>query len=112
MRQIIFLPHFLRQLKSLVKKFPDLKSAVADTLDNFAPETHTLITENVYKIRLSTKSLKRGKSGGFRLYTYFFELNERVVPITIYFKSEKGNLTVNELGQHIQIILSELQVTS
>ncbi|HEY4483374.1 MAG TPA: hypothetical protein VI953_04350 [Candidatus Paceibacterota bacterium] len=112
MRQIVFLPHFLRQLKPLLKKFPDLKNSVADTLDNFTPETHILIAEDIYKVRLSTKSLKRGKSGGFRLYTYFFELNERIVPITIYFKGDKDNLTANELGQHAQIILSELQVTS
>ena len=108
MRQVVFLPHFNKQLKPLLKRFPDIRENIGEILDNFIPDPHTLISEDIYKIRLSTKSLKRGKSGGFRLYTYFFALNNRVIPITIYFKGDRSNLTTQELGRHAQIILSKL----
>ena|ERR1700741_1852377 len=109
MRQFVLLPHFNKQLKPLLKKFPDLKGAILETLGNFRPKDHILIDEKIYKIRLTTKSLRKGKSGGFRLYTYFFELRDRIVPITIYFKGDKQNLTSAELEEHAQIILSELE---
>ncbi len=109
MGQIVFVPHFLRQLKPLLKKFPDLRDSVANNLDTFNPGEHTQVTERTYKIRLSTKSLRRGKSGAFRLFVLVTELEGNLVPITIYFKSEKENLTVQELKYHTQIILSELQ---
>jgi|SRR3989338_7572788 len=105
---IVILPHFKRALKPLVKKHRDIFDAVIFGLKQFDPNLAIKIRENVYKLRLSTKSLKRGKSGGYRLFTLALEIDKRLVPITIYSKSTKENLTETELETHIQIILTEL----
>lgn len=110
MWKIILLPHFKRTLKPLSKKFRDLENSIIAELENFNPIYGTLIDYNIYKIRLTTKSLQRGKSGGFRIYTYVFEVKNVIVPITIYFKSEKENLTIQELKEHAKIINQELDL--
>ncbi|HEY4515205.1 MAG TPA: hypothetical protein VJJ22_03560 [Candidatus Paceibacterota bacterium] len=109
MWKIISLPHFKHSLKPLVKKFKDLEGAVIAELENFNPLYHTTIEQDIYKLRLSTKSLKRGKSGSFRLYVYVMENDNVIVPIIIYFKSEQANLTIQELRDHINTINQELK---
>jgi len=41
------------------------------------PQLGTLITENVYKVRLASKSKGKGKSGGFRIINYLEDLSEK-----------------------------------
>jgi len=110
--QTLLLPHFKKQLKPLLKKYRDIGLSLKAALNNFEPKLHILIRPEIYKIRLATKSLSKGKSGSFRLYIYVLEIEEQIVPITIYFKGDRENLTLGELEKHAQIILSELQVTS
>ncbi len=65
------------------------------------PKVGILITDNVYKIRLSSTDKNSGKSGGFRIITYVvdeissstFEINLLI----IYDKSEESNFDKNEI---------------
>jgi hypothetical protein len=53
-----------------------------------------------YKIRLASKSKGGGKSGGFRIVTYYIEQKgdaETVYLITIYNKSEESSIDKKEL---------------
>ena len=106
---LVLLPHFTKQLKPLLKKYRGLDESVIEMLEKFSPQHGTLIAPEIYKIRLGTQSLARGKSGAFRLCVYAFELERQIVPITIYFKGDKENLSPKDLEHHTQIILSELQ---
>lgn len=50
-----------------------------------------------YKIRLGIRSKGKGKSGGARVITYFYYVDETVFLLTIYDKSDKNDLTDDEL---------------
>ena len=57
------------------------------------PTQGTLITENVYKIRLAVKSKGKGKSGGLRIITFLHLVKEedgqiQAYLLSIYDKSE------------------------
>ena len=108
MWDIIILPHFKRCLKPLVKKHRDLFDQVVLSLKEFDEGIATKIIEKVYKIRISPKSLKKGKSRALRLYVLALEVNNQLVPVTIYAKSDKQNLSKRELDMHLEIILTEL----
>ncbi len=109
MRQIVFLPYFKRQLKPLVKKHRGLKNSVIEAVDAFDPSRHAHLGSDVYKVRIGTPSLRRGKGESFRLILLVVEVDGLLVPVTIYFKGERQTLTQKELDDHIQHVTLELK---
>lgn len=109
MYKIIALPHFRKQLKKIAKKYRYLKQAIIKTLENFNKKQGAHIGKNVYKIRLKSKDISRGKSKSFRLIVLIIEVKKYLVPITIYFKGDKANISKKEINYHLELILPELQ---
>ena len=104
----IILPHFKKQLKPLVKKYPSLKESFIETFDAFIPTNNISLGHNLYKIRLSPKELNKGKSKGLRCVVLCIEQDGYIVPVTIYSKSDKASVSVKELEAHTEMILFEL----
>jgi mRNA-degrading endonuclease RelE of RelBE toxin-antitoxin system len=100
--KIFTLPVFDSRYKRFSKKFPSLEGELlelkAQLLKN--PKTGTLITENIYKIRLASLDKNSGKSGGFRIVTYLVEENTDGFDINlllIYDKSEESTIKKTEI---------------
>ncbi|MDC1205236.1 hypothetical protein N8083_00105 [Candidatus Pacebacteria bacterium] len=108
MQRIIILPHFKKQLKPFVKKYASLKGSVIETLECFDKRQHPHIGNDLYKVRLSVKELQKGKSKSFRMMVLVIQQQEYVVPVAIYFKGDKENLSTKELNTQMEIILFEL----
>lgn len=107
---------FKKQAKPLLKKFPSLFDEL-QMLENKLienPKLGTSIGNSTYKIRLSSKSKGKGKSGGFRVISYLeteiiglIDQNEDIVTvylITIYDKSETSSISNKELKELISNI--------
>jgi mRNA-degrading endonuclease RelE of RelBE toxin-antitoxin system len=107
MVQFIILPHFLRQLKPLKKKYRHLKEAVIIALESFDAKKNVSLGHNVYKIRFRSADLPRGKSKSFRLIIFVVEREKCAVPIAIYFKGDKTDITPKEINDHLELILFE-----
>lgn len=97
--KIATIANFRKEAKKLIKKYHSLKNEI-ETLGKELSKNPTLGTplgNNCYKIRLSIASKGKGKSGGARVITYIF-VNERTVYfLSLYDKSEKENITDQEL---------------
>lgn len=89
--------NFVRELKRLAKKHLSLKNDVSLLGEKLAkdPKTGTPIGKDCYKIRLAISG--KGKSGGTRIITAVFSIQEKVVLLSIYDKAEKENITEKEL---------------
>lgn len=94
--KIVSTSFFESRYKRFKKKFPSIETEMEDLkkqlLEN--PKTGTLITQNVYKIRLASSDKNKGKSGGFRIITYLVEENPTGYEINlmlIYDKSEDSS---------------------
>ncbi|MCU0471508.1 MAG: type II toxin-antitoxin system RelE/ParE family toxin [Arcicella sp.] len=100
------IPTFDKQAKRLAKKYHSLKSDLVILINELLinPEFGTGIGQNCFKIRLSIKSKKRGKSGGARVITHVHVVAEDIFLLSIYDKSEKENLDENELDELLQEI--------
>lgn len=109
MYSVIIVPHFKRQLKPFVKKYPDFKEAVITLLEHFDPRLHDHLGNGIYKARLQVKSLQKGKSKSFRLITLLIEREATIVPVAVYFKGDRATLSKEELELHLQKTLSELK---
>ena len=97
---------FDKQLKRLVKKFPSLKDEFAELLESLSemPEQGISLGNNCYKIRLAISSKGKGKSGGARVITNIVIDDDIVYLLSIYDKSEKENLTNEELDDLLDFV--------
>ncbi len=100
--EIQTLARFDREFKRLAKKYrslPDELLALAETITE-NPRLGTNLGAGLFKIRLGSESKGGGKSGGFRVITYYIEQQQEteiVYLVTIYDKSEEENITKQEL---------------
>ena len=85
--------------KKLSKKYPSLKGEISSLINILEEEpfTGTSLGKGCYKIRLKISSKGKGKSGGARVITYIYVEDKTVYLLTIYDKSEKEDLTDQEL---------------
>ncbi len=97
--EVVTIPDFDRAFKRLFKEYASLISEVAELGALLAEEPFqgTPIGKNCYKIRLAVKSKGQGKSGGARVITCVVAVDERVVLLSIYDKSERETITDKEL---------------
>lgn len=100
---------FEKDLKRLVKKYASLAQEATYLIKSIAdnPVQGTPIGKDCFKIRLAIKSKGRGKSGGARVITCVFTLQEQVVLLSIYDKSEKENIDSKELDALLKDINKE-----
>ena len=114
--KVVVTPNFQREAKKLNKKYHSLKKELNELVESLEkdPLQGTLISENVYKIRLSIKNKGKGKSAGARIITYLHieetEDNEQFVYlISIYDKSDYENISDNFIRQMIDEIETEIE---
>ena len=100
--------HFIINSTKLAKKFPNLKNDLISALNNFKNINANSIGRSIYKIRIRSSDLNKGKSGGLRCYIYLMTKNDTLVPLCIYFKSEQDSISPSELEKHFDITINEL----
>ena len=110
MYQYLILPHFKKQLKQLSKKYRNLKDEVIVTLEIFDKSKEQSLGNNIYKIRVKSKDIKRGKNKSFRLVVSIIEVHNYIIPVVVYYKGEKIDMTIKEINNHLEIILLEARL--
>jgi hypothetical protein len=108
MPEVIILPFFKKQLRPYAKKYRSLKKSLIENLNYFDKNNNIYLGQNLYKLRLRTKGLNKGKSGSFRVIILLVELKDFVVPVAIYAKSDKSNMSKKEIFYYLKRIEFEL----
>ncbi|MEJ2468752.1 MAG: type II toxin-antitoxin system RelE/ParE family toxin [Campylobacterales bacterium] len=90
--------HFLQEAKKLSKKYKHLKSDLKEAVEEIEAlkDMGTPLGYGLYKKRVPNSSIPTGKSGGFRIIIYQ-KVEDRVVLISIYSKTQKETLSDEEL---------------
>ncbi|MFN3487597.1 MAG: type II toxin-antitoxin system RelE/ParE family toxin [Emticicia sp.] len=97
--KVITSNNFEKEAKKLIKKYFSLGKEIALVIKDLEtnPTQGTPIGKDCYKIRLAISSKGKGKSGGARLITAVFSIQETVVLLSIYDKADKENISDKEL---------------
>lgn len=109
MYQVYLADHFLRQLKFYLRKYRNLQKDLETTLQDFSLKTAQYLGNRLYKVRLKSSDIPRGKSKAFRLIVFFLGINRVVVPITLYFKGDRKDITDKEIEYHLAMVLADIQ---
>ena len=62
----------------------------------------TELGNNCYKIRIPNSSIPTGKSGGFRIITYYTIESDVIRLLLIYSKRDRENITDKEIQEILQ----------
>ena len=91
---------FLKEAKQLSKKFKLLKSDLKQAVEEIETKNDfgVYLGFNLFKKRVKNSSIPTGKSGGFRVIIYQ-QIENKIVLISIYSKTEKENLSDEELSE-------------
>ncbi len=104
--EIEYTADFKRDLKQLHKKYRNIRADV----DDFARRLEAGETPGdqvqgtgytVYKARLRSRDLKRGKSGGYRVL-YTIRTARWIVLLTIYAKTEREDIAIAEIRRIVK----------
>lgn len=100
---------FRKEIKILKKRFRKIDEDLDDLFESLKSENigdriEGLKGLEIYKARVKNSSSKVGKSGGFRVIYYAMRKDEQIIALTIYSKSEKKNISREEI---LEIISSE-----
>ena len=102
--KVIPTPEFIKNLKTLRKKYPNIKGDVLKLVNHLeqTPKMGIELGNNTYKIRLKNSDNNRGKSAGYRVITYCVNADNELYLVTIYSKSDKENILDLELQELIR----------
>lgn len=97
------IPRFEKDVKKLKKKFPKIKDDLVEFIDKLSlnPMLGTDLGENIFKVRIANSSIPVGKSGGFRIITYY-KLHDTVYLVSIYSKTQQDTVLTEKLKQIIK----------
>lgn len=101
--------HFYKQLKPLAKKYRHLSSDIDKCLTKFKNSDAIHLGEQVYKTRLKSTDIQRGKNKSFRLIVLLIKTKGLVVPIAIYFKGDREDISKLEVNYHLSSTIHELK---
>ena len=110
----IHLPQtFQRCIKHLKKKFPHIKDDLSILFQSLQedPQIGEPIpgwNRKIWKIRVSSRDLKRGKSGAFRVIYAWTSREQILYPLFVYFKGEKEDITKAEIETLLRKLFLEL----
>lgn len=93
-----------KEIKRLGKKCRLFKTDFADWLTTLedTPNQGEPLGKDCYKVRLAIRDKNKGKSGGARAITCIKVVDERVITMAVYDKSELGALQDKELGERLK----------
>jgi mRNA-degrading endonuclease RelE of RelBE toxin-antitoxin system len=91
-------------LKKLANKFPSLKAEISILIHDLEikPDLGKSLGQGIFKIRIKIKSKNKGKSGGARVITYFYQSKQSVYLLSIYDKSDMVSIPLEDIKQLIK----------
>jgi mRNA-degrading endonuclease RelE of RelBE toxin-antitoxin system len=92
---------FQKKIKILEKKYRNIKDDVRPIVESLGigelpGDRITDVNLEIYKVRIKNSNNQNGKSSGYRLI-YYVQTIDRVVLVTIYSKSEQGDIESSEI---------------
>jgi len=106
MYKFVILDYFKRQLKRFLRTDRALMENIIEVLRNFRKDHAVSLGKKIYKVRIGKEY--GGKSGGYRLILVVKEFEKLLVPVCIYVKSERENISMDEIAWHLERMMGGL----
>jgi len=93
---------FNKQLKKLTRRYPNIKADLKRFIQDFKEgrgrgRAIPGLRHKVYKARMKSTDMRRGKRGGFRIIYYLQIADGKIIFLSIYAKSRREDIRVQEI---------------
>lgn len=90
---------FKTQVRTLQKKYSHIRRDLKDLNKRllYNPKSGKALGKGIYKIRLGSSDLAKGKRSGYRIISYVTDDDAKVRLLTIYIKPSKATITDKEI---------------
>jgi len=107
---IRFTKYFQKQVKKIAKSFPSVESDLEDGFCGFF-EDHSVVNlgKNIFKLRVRNSDLHCGKSGGYRLIVYFSSKKKVLLPLLLFSKRKKQNVSFDLIEKSLEMVIAEIE---
>ena len=100
---------FQKDIKWLKKKYPNVLKDLSETLNIIDNDTNAGdriegLNKLIFKIRISSSDMNKGKSGGFRTIYYVITEKKEIILLTIYAKSKQENIIPSRIQEILKTI--------
>ena len=97
--KIIPTEYFKQQVRNLQKSYPHIRHDLEELAKILRanPKAGKNLGKRIYKIRLKSSDVSKGKSSGYRVITYVVDKEQKIRLLTIYIKPKKATITDVEL---------------
>lgn len=99
-------PEFSRNLKTLKKRYPNIRKDVEPLLAQL--ESGEVLGDHIqnkeyslFKVRVKNSDIQKGKSGGYR-FIYYLKTPEDILLVTIYSKSDFVDIPIKRIVEIIK----------
>ena len=104
---------FQKSIKALKKKYPHVKDDLLGQIkgleeDPSAGDPIPGWNKEVWKVRVASSDVKKGKRGGYRLIYFWKACQMKVYLLVVYFKGEKAEITKKEIEALLKKLSDEL----
>jgi mRNA-degrading endonuclease RelE of RelBE toxin-antitoxin system len=104
--QVEFTPEFKRNIRQLAKKYrhlqTDVQPVIAQLESGQTPGTQIPRTGyTVFKVRIQNSDIQKGKRSGYRMI-YYLKTPKLVLLITLYAKTEQGDIAAEQIRRIIR----------
>lgn len=101
-------PAFKKMLKPYLKKHRTLLDDIMVSLRSFDKRLCASLGARLYKMRVTSSVLSRGKSGAFRMIILVLEINEVIAPLVFYSKHDRASISKQEIINHAKLVIVEI----
>ena len=101
--EIALTPYFRKNLKTLAKHYRSIRSDLQPLIEQLQAselpgDRVAGVGITLFKVRLKNSNIQKGKSAGYRVI-YYVKTQDRIVLMTIYSKSDREDVSSNELKE-------------
>jgi len=105
-----FTLEFKRNLRTLAKKYRSIRTDLQPLIDQLLAgelpgDQVPGVSLTIFKVRLKNSDIRKGKRSGYRCI-YYVKARLDIVLLTIYFKSERSDVS----AERLQAIIAEFSV--
>jgi len=100
---------YIKAVKKLVKRYRNIEKDVQKFLQSVASKDDlgVELKNNIYKARVNNSNKNKGKRAGYRLITYLKLVENELILVYIYDKSDLENIKESDIDQLILEIFQE-----
>ena len=100
--------NFKNQIATLKRRYPSVELDFLHEVSSFNKNKNIALGHSIFKIRVRNSDIPCGKSGGYRVIAFYEKSKDVLLPLIIYSKRNKGNVSKSEITSSLADALKEI----